>query len=194
MALAAGPLPKFEGRKARHEARRKAPSEPSTSLTPNPQIAGSIRIPPLSLDKAVEYAKLWEVSGAQNGILPSKLLQALWRLDLTNPNHAVDTAKNIFQGSRLSDEVLKAIWGLVDTQSRGALNMTEFVCLLHLIASYKTGIIQAFPQVLHPDLFEAAIRGFAALQRGKMLRTLSSPAGLQSNSAELRGFDIRSQP
>jgi epidermal growth factor receptor substrate 15 len=82
----------------------------------------------------------------------------------------------------------------ISTQSRDTLNMTEFVSLLHLITSYKTGTIQAFPQVLHPDLFEAAIRGFAALQRGKMPRTLSSPAGLQSNSAELRGFDIRSQP
>ncbi|KAJ9641942.1 hypothetical protein H2199_005157 [Coniosporium tulheliwenetii] len=134
---AAGPLPKFEGLNV-------PPSTPVPSLPGpiQPQLSGGgpIRVPPLTPDKVAEYSALFGRLGAQNGVLSG------------------ETAKNIFEKAGLSNDTLGRIWNLADTQSRGALDMTEFIIAMHLIASYKSGVLKALPSNLPPGLYEAASR------------------------------------
>lgn len=91
-------------------------------------------------DKATQYAALFEKSGAQNGILPG------------------EQAKSIFERAGLPNEVLGRIWNLADTEQRGALQCTEFVIAMHLLASFKAGALRTLPNVLPAGLYEAAAR------------------------------------
>lgn len=97
-------------------------------------------MPPLTPDKAAQYAALFEKSGAQNGILPG------------------EQAKQIFERAGLPNEILGRIWNLADTEQRGALIVTEFVIAMHLLASFKSGALRALPNILPAGLYEAAAR------------------------------------
>ena len=87
-----------------------------------------------------EYSSLFEKSGAENGLLPGHI------------------AKQIFERARLPNEVLGRIWNLADIRGRGALDTTEFVVAMHLLASYKSGAMRGVPQTLPPGLYEAAAK------------------------------------
>lgn len=67
-------------------------------------------------------------------------------------------AKQIFERARLPNEILGKIWSLADTQGRGALDVTEFVIAMHLLASYKSGAMRGVPNTLPPGLLDAAAR------------------------------------
>ena len=56
------------------------PSNPPV-LGLQPQHSGPIRVPPLTPEKAAEYAALFEKSGAENGILSGKVV-AMFKLAL----------------------------------------------------------------------------------------------------------------
>ena len=111
-----------------------------TPSSPTQAIGGPIRVPPLAPDKVNEYASLFEKSGAENGMLNGVI------------------AKQIFERARLPNEVLGRIWNLADTQARGSLDTTEFVIAMHLLASYKSGVMRGLPNTLPPGLYEAAAR------------------------------------
>jgi epidermal growth factor receptor substrate 15 len=120
-----------------------APSSSTSSSQPPPpvgQTATGGRVPPLLPEKAVQYAKLFEQSDPQNGLLSG------------------DAAKRIFEGAKLPNEVLGKIWSLSDTEQRGALNATEFVIAMHLLVSYKNDKVPSLPAALPRGLYEAAAR------------------------------------
>jgi epidermal growth factor receptor substrate 15 len=94
----------------------------------------------LTPDKVAEYSTLFGKSGAENGYLSGLV------------------AKQIFERARLPTEVLGRIWNLSDSQGRGALDSTEFVIAMHLLASYKSGAMRGVPNSLPPGLYEAAGR------------------------------------
>jgi epidermal growth factor receptor substrate 15 len=165
----AAPLPKFEG--------LSIPAAPSAAPSFSPQATGSIqpqmsgngpiRVPPLVPAKAAEYAGLFEKSGAVNGVLSG------------------ENAKEIFEKARLPNEVLGRIWNLSDTEQRGALNVTEFIIAMHMLASYRTGNMKALPSALPPGLYEAASR------RGQ----LPPPPGRPDQSATIpRQFSGQNAP
>jgi epidermal growth factor receptor substrate 15 len=54
--------------------------------------------------------------------------------------------------------VLGRIWFLSDTKQRGALDATEFTIAMHLLTSYKSGILRGIPATLPPGLYDAAAR------------------------------------
>lgn len=142
LAFRPAPLPKFEGLTI-PAAPAPAPSfspQPTGSIQPQVSGSGPIRVPPLLPAKAAEYAGLFEKSGAVNGVLSG------------------ENAKEIFEKARLPNEVLGRIWNLSDTEQRGALNVTEFIIAMHLLASYRTGNLKALPTTLPPGLYEAASR------------------------------------
>lgn len=142
LAFRPAPLPKFEGLNI-PSAPAAAPSfSPQTTGSIQPQTSGNgpIRVPPLLPAKAAEYAGLFEKSGAVNGVLSG------------------ENAKEIFEKARLPNEVLGRIWNLSDTEQRGALNVTEFIIAMHMLASYRTGNMKALPTALPPGLYEAASR------------------------------------
>lgn len=135
MALQQGPIPRFEG------------IWPATSpaQTPiQPQVSGGIRVPPLTPDKVAQYAALFERQNLQANMLPG------------------EQARSIFDKSGLPNEMLGRIWGLADTEQRGALALPEFVIAMHLLTSVKTGVLRALPNVLPAGLYEAATRSAAA--------------------------------
>ncbi|KAF2826289.1 hypothetical protein CC86DRAFT_292976 [Ophiobolus disseminans] len=169
LAFRPAPLPKFEGLSI-PSAPPAAPSfSPQTTGAIQPQMSGSgpIRVPPLVPAKAAEYAGLFEKSGAVNGVLSG------------------ENAKEIFEKARLPNEVLGRIWNLSDTEQRGALNVTEFIIAMHLLASYRTGNMKALPNALPPGLYEAASR------RG----TLPPPPGRPDQSATIpRQFSGQNAP
>lgn len=91
-----------------------------------------------------------------------------------------ENAKEIFEKARLPNEVLGRIWNLSDTEQRGALNVTEFIIAMHMLASYRTGNLKALPATLPPGLYEAASR------RGQ----LPPPPGRPDQSASMpRSFN-----
>lgn len=69
-----------------------------------------------------------------------------------------EAAKQIFEKSGLSNEILGRIWMLADTEQRGALVQTEFVIAMHLLTSMKTGALRGLPNILPAALYEAATR------------------------------------
>ncbi|QSZ34156.1 hypothetical protein DSL72_005744 [Monilinia vaccinii-corymbosi] len=141
LALRPGPLPKFDaGLGSTSPTFQAPPGPPPSALQPQPSGSGPIRVPPLSPEKATQYAQLFEKSGAQGGILPG------------------EQAKQIFERAGLPNEILGRIWNLADTEQRGALTSTEFVIAMHLLASFKAGQLRALPNILPAGLYEAATR------------------------------------
>ncbi|KAF1844733.1 uncharacterized protein K460DRAFT_281667 [Cucurbitaria berberidis CBS 394.84] len=144
LAFRPAPLPKFEGLNIPSAPPPPAAPgfSPQTTGSIQPQMSGNgpIRVPPLVPAKATEYAGLFEKSGAVNGVLSG------------------ENAKEIFEKARLPNEVLGRIWNLSDTEQRGALNVTEFIIAMHMLASYRTGSMKALPNTLPPGLYEAASR------------------------------------
>lgn len=135
LALQQGPIPRFEG----------IWPATSPSQTPiQPQVSGGIRVPPLTPDKVAQYAALFERQNLQANMLPG------------------EQARSIFDKSGLPNEMLGRIWGLADTEQRGALALPEFVIAMHLLTSVKTGALRALPNVLPAGLYEAATRSAAA--------------------------------
>ena len=142
MAFEPAPLPKFDGGLPGgiSPTIQPPPGPPPSVLQPQGSGSAPIRVPPLTPEKATQYAALFEKSGAQNGQLPG------------------EQAKQIFERAGLPNEILGRIWTLADTEQRGALQATEFVIAMHLLASFKTGAMRALPNVLPAGLYEAAAR------------------------------------
>lgn len=142
LAFRPAPLPKFDGGPGPGVAPIvQAPLGPPPSvLQAQATGSGPIRVPPLTPEKAGQYAQLFEKSGAQNGVLPG------------------EQAKSIFERAGLPNEVLGRIWNLADTEQKGALQVTEFVIAMHLLASFKAGALRALPNLLPAGLYEAASR------------------------------------
>ncbi|KAH8593325.1 hypothetical protein B0O99DRAFT_547580 [Bisporella sp. PMI_857] len=141
LARQPGPLPRFDGDSAGDLSStgiQPPPGPPPNALQPQASGSAPIRVPPLTRDKATQYALLFEKSGAQNGILPG------------------EQAKQIFERAGLPNEILGRIWNLADTEQRGALVVTEFVIAMHLLASFKSGSMRALPNILPAGLYEAA--------------------------------------
>ncbi len=149
---------------------------PQTTGSIQPQLSGNgpIRVPPLVPAKASEYAGLFEKSGAVNGVLSGNTSSNLGQ-PLAN-SYSGENAKEIFEKARLPNEVLGRIWNLSDTEQRGALNVTEFIIAMHLLASYRTGNMKALPNTLPPGLYEAASR------RGQLPPGRPEPAASMSRS------------
>ncbi|CZT42200.1 related to EDE1 protein [Rhynchosporium secalis] len=142
LALRPGPLPKFDGGSApgMSPSIQPPPGPPPSVIQPQGSGSGPIRVPPLTPEKAAQYAGLFERSGAQNGVLPGEL------------------AKSIFERAGLPNDVLGRIWNLADTEQKGSLQVTEFVIAMHLLASFKAGALRALPNLLPAGLYEAAAR------------------------------------
>lgn len=114
---------------------------PEPAQSPPPSAGGPpIRVPPLQPDDANKFLSLFEKSGVVNGLLPGEI------------------AKQIFERARLPNETLGRIWGLSDTQQRGTLDATEFIIAMHLLTSFKSGVLRSIPQTLPPGLYDAAAR------------------------------------
>lgn len=135
LALQPGPLPRFDGIHIDTTA-----PVPESSQSPPPSAGGPIRVPPLQPEDANKFLSLFEKSGSTNGVLSG------------------ETAKQIFERARLPNETLGRIWGLSDTQQRGALDATEFIIAMHLLTSFKSGVLRGIPQTLPPGLYDAASR------------------------------------
>lgn len=172
LALRAGPLPKFDSGSAPGASPtiQPPPGPPPSALQPQGSGSGPIRVPPLTPDKAGQYASLFEKSGAQNGQLPG------------------EQAKQIFERAGLPNEVLGRIWNLADTEQRGTLQVTEFVIAMHLLASFKSGALRALPNVLPAGLYEAAARRPPSRQSSGMApipRQFSGAQGAQRTGSPL---------
>lgn len=55
-------------------------------------------------------------------------------------------------------DILERIWNLADTQQTGALGLPEFIIAMHLLTSYKSGVMRSFPSILPPGFYDAASR------------------------------------
>ncbi|CAD6505691.1 BgTH12-01181 [Blumeria graminis f. sp. triticale] len=158
LALQPGPLPKFVNSSSNlglSPSKNTAPVSPSSTLHPQASGSGLIRVPPLAPDKAAQYAALFEKSGAQNGVLPG------------------EQAKQIFERASLPNEVLGKIWSLADSEQKGALQVTEFVIAMHLLASCKTGNLRSLPSALPYGLYEDAAQGIFG-------RSISNATGISN--------------
>ncbi|RKF60450.1 putative calcium-binding protein [Erysiphe neolycopersici] len=140
LALRPGPLPRFENIDTSSLGPMMKQSLASIPRTLEPQASGSapIRVPPLTPDKVAQYVDLFESSGGHGGILSG------------------EQAKQVFERAGLPNEVLGRVWSLADTEQKGALEATEFVIAMHLIASLKKGQMRLLPNTLPPGIYENA--------------------------------------
>ncbi|KAG5949777.1 hypothetical protein E4U53_005773 [Claviceps sorghi] len=172
IALQQGPIPRFDGIWP-------PPSSLGSPMTGSPvaslqaqSTGGAARIPPLTPDKVAQYTSLFERQPLQGNKLPG------------------EQARNIFDKSGLSNEILGTIWALADTELRGALVLPEFVIAMHLLTSIKTGALRSLPTVLPAGLYESATnRGAAPRQTpshtgpaGAIPRQLSGQAQMRTGS------------
>lgn len=134
----AGPLPRFEG----IAVDASAPNSRELGTTsPQPAAGAPIRVPPLNPDDVNKFTSLFDKSDVNHtGVLPG------------------ETAKQIFERARLPNDILGRIWNLSDTQQRGALDATEFIIAMHLLTSYRSGVMKGIPQALPPGFYDAASR------------------------------------
>lgn len=92
----------------------------------------------MTQEKVSQYSSLFERQNLQGNQLPG------------------DQARSIFDRSGLPNETLGHIWGLADTEQRGALVQTEFVIAMHLLTSMKSGALRSLPNAIPAGLYEAA--------------------------------------
>ncbi|OAQ98771.1 hypothetical protein LLEC1_06231 [Akanthomyces lecanii] len=130
LALQPGPLPRFDG--------FALPSVPSPIPAQHSGTPAGARIPPLTPDKITQYKGLFDRQPLQGGLLPG------------------EQARSIFDRSGLPNETLGSIWGLVDTQQRGALSAPEFIVAMHLLTSMNSGALRSLPTILPPAILEVA--------------------------------------
>jgi epidermal growth factor receptor substrate 15 len=178
LALRPGPLPKFDGGSApgMSPTIQPPPGPPPSAIQPQASGSGPIRVPPLTPEKAGQYAALFEKSGAQNGILPG------------------EQAKQIFERAGLPNDVLGRIWNLADTEQKGALQVTEFVIAMHLLASYKTGALRALPNLLPAGLYEAAARRPPSRQSSGVRAISTIPQQFSGAAGAIRGGSPLGRP
>lgn len=141
IALQPAPLPRFDGINIPGLVPQTSGSGPGPSAIPLQAQGTGVRIPPLTPEKAAQYAGLFE----QQNLAPGNMLPG-------------DQARQIFERSGLPTEVLGRIWQLADTEQRGALVQTEFIIAMHLLASTKQGQLRGLPNVVPAGLYEAATR------------------------------------
>lgn len=67
-----------------------------------------------------------------------------------------DVARQFFERSGLSTDVLIKVWNLADTEQRGALGVTEFIIAMHLLNSLKSGQMRELPPTIPAPLWNAA--------------------------------------
>jgi epidermal growth factor receptor substrate 15 len=172
LAFQPAPLPKFDGGLPGgiSPTIQPPPGPPPSALQPQGSGSGPIRVPPLTPDKATQYAALFEKSGAVNGHLPG------------------EQAKQIFERAGLPNEVLGRIWTLADTEQKGALQATEFVIAMHLLASFKAGQLRALPNILPAGLYEAAARRAPSRQSTGSLPAI--PRQFSGNPAQRAGSPL----
>ncbi|KAL4780836.1 hypothetical protein BJX76DRAFT_336979 [Aspergillus varians] len=154
LALQPGPLPKFDGITV--DTAAPSPRRDTGAGSPQPTPGGApIRVPPLNPEDANKFVSLFEKSDVtRSGTISG------------------ETAKQIFERARLPNEILGRIWNLADTNQRGVLDTTEFIIAMHLLTSFKSGVLRGIPQVLPPGLYEAAAR------RGGRISMSGSRGGL----------------
>ncbi|KAL8282374.1 hypothetical protein RB597_009878 [Gaeumannomyces tritici] len=157
VALQPGPLPRFDGITIQGVAAQ--PIGPPPAAGPIPaQGTGGVRIPPLTPEKAAQFAGLFE----QQPLAPGNMLPG-------------DQARQIFERSGLPTEVLGRIWQLADTEQRGALVQTEFIIAMHLLATTKQGQLRALPTVVPAGLYEAATRRPTGIPRQQSPSPVAPP-------------------
>jgi epidermal growth factor receptor substrate 15 len=170
IALQPGPLPRFDGISIA-PAPVPVGSPPPAAPIQAQGTGGAIRIPPLTPEKATQYASLFERQPLSNNMLSG------------------EQARTIFEKSGLPNEALGRIWQLSDTEQRGALVATEFIIAMHLLTSMKSGALRALPNVLPAPLYEAATRrgSMAAAPRQSPANTGMSAIPRQlSGTAQVR--------
>ncbi|WAQ92186.1 hypothetical protein PtA15_16A92 [Puccinia triticina] len=100
-----------------------------------------------------------------------------------------DKARDIFIRSKLSFDKLGQIWTLADTQSRGALSVSDFCIAMHLIQLAMSGRLSTFPASLPSALLDSATAPVAgaALPISRQVTGQPPPIpGSLSNSSPLR--------
>lgn len=125
------------------------PSTPPATRTPssNPLAVSQSAQDPLytiSNEDKRKYSSMFFKAGPRDGLLDG------------------EKARDIFIRSKLSFEKLGQIWTLADTQSRGALSVSDFCIAMHLIQLSMSGRLSTFPTNLPPALLDSATASVAS--------------------------------
>ncbi|KAK0544551.1 hypothetical protein OC846_005300 [Tilletia horrida] len=148
-----GPVPTMEG------ITIPGISQQATAASTVTTDAAAVSIKPA--DRA-RYTRIFANAGPVNGLLDG------------------DKARDLFVKSNMPFEKLAAIWGLADTQQRGALDLTDFIIAMHFIQNTMNGTLQNIPPTLPPGLYESASVGAPKPAAGATPASPSKPLRQQS--------------
>ncbi|KAL0578244.1 hypothetical protein V5O48_003739 [Marasmius crinis-equi] len=130
LSLIAGPVPVIEGLSpiaAQHTGMSIPKSPPPTT-----------GMPPLTQADKTKFYNMFVKAGPVNGLL------------------SADQARDLFVKSKLPNDTLLQIWNLADTQSRGALDATDFALGMYFIQGVMSKNIANLPESLPPGLYQQA--------------------------------------
>lgn len=158
-----GPLPRFSGigtLKPQSTSSSLLQTQPSSvvPLAQQQQPAGSTAISPVS---PADYERFSQMYVKTTG-LPSTLLEG-------------SAARDILLRAKLPTPILGQIWGLVDTQNRGSLDLPAFVMAMHLIHGLLSGSLSTLPPFLPQDVWRS-VEGAAAQTQQPQSSRLASAA------------------
>lgn len=158
-----GPLPRFSGigtLKPQATNSSLLQTQPSSvvPLAQQQQPVGSTAISPVS---PTDYQRFTQMYVKTTG-LPSALLDGA-------------AARDILLKAKLPTPILGQIWGLVDTQNRGSLDLPAFVMAMHLIHGLLSGSLATLPPFLPQDVWRS-VEGAASQTQQPQGSRLASAA------------------
>ncbi|KZO99514.1 hypothetical protein CALVIDRAFT_534506 [Calocera viscosa TUFC12733] len=111
------------------------PTRPSTIYAP------TSTFPPITAEDRAKFTRIFAQSGPVGGLLSG------------------EKARDVFLKSKLPVDTLGQIWALADTQSRGALDLTDFILGMYFIQSTMNKSLSSLPSTLPAELYEQASGG-----------------------------------
>ncbi|EEB07426.2 EPS15 repeat family actin cortical patch component [Schizosaccharomyces japonicus yFS275] len=148
-----------------------SPISPNVTSSPavvSPSPEGNVALPPISFADKARYQTMFSTVCPLNGVMTG------------------DKASAFFSRAPLGNEVLAQVWGAVDTQKRGALDVREFSVGLHLINLLLTGALKSVPSNIPVSFLNAAAPNTPASNQ-------NAPAAPQLQSMPTGGYNITSQ-
>ncbi|KAF8321426.1 uncharacterized protein EI90DRAFT_3292698 [Cantharellus anzutake] len=159
LLLKSGPLPTIAGIQY---------PEPSRSASPRARPQSPVRtsaLGPITPEDRSKYLRLFANCNPTNGLLSG------------------DKARDVFLKSRLPVEKLGQIWGLADSQKRGALDAADFAVGMHLIQAAMANPAFVIPGSLPPAIFEQAGKTPAPVAAHSTGGSIASPTLLSFPSS-----------
>ncbi|EJT98522.1 hypothetical protein DACRYDRAFT_118778 [Dacryopinax primogenitus] len=161
------------------------PSTPASMQRPVPATPTPRPVPPIPVRPSTVYAPILPLLTAEDRAKFTKIFAQ------SGPVAGLlsgEKARYVFLKSKLPFDTLGQIWVLADTQSRGALDLTDFILGMYFIQSTMNKSIPTLPATLPAELYEQASGGRTVVASPSPVSPISrQPTGQQPIATHTTG-------